>query len=128
MPRYLAGPGYRGNPGDTRKEGDPVPEAEQWTDPGVWVRAGHLVEVANDPATSVVDPPPNEPAAPPAPSEPEPPPDDGDNSDTYTTARLNFLRKARLLEIATELEAPVTDGMGKKELVEAILARQNQDS
>jgi hypothetical protein len=133
MPRYLAGPGYRGNPGDTRKEGDPIPEAEHWTDTGVWIRAGHIVEVADAPAEPTGDPPeppPPEPVDDPAePDEPgEPQEDDGDNSDTYTHARLNFLRKSRLQEIAIGMEAPVDDDMGKKELIAAILAKQNQDS
>lgn len=134
MPRYLAGPGYCGNPGDTRKEGDPVPEAEHWTDTGVWIRAGHIVEIADDaPAEPTGDP--AEPVEPPEPPPAEPgdtpepsPEDDGDNSDTYTHARLNFLRKARLQEIAIGMEVPVDDDMGKKELIAAILAKQNQGS
>ena len=40
---YVAGPRFKGNgPGDTRTEGDPVPEASEWTRLDMWIEQGHL--------------------------------------------------------------------------------------
>lgn len=40
--KYVAGPAYRGGPGDNRKEGDPVPEANNWTQVEAWIKTGHI--------------------------------------------------------------------------------------